>query len=67
MTRTRTLALILAALAVLGAALHPPPSWVILVIIVVALTTAWLWLCRRFPLTAIFVMGFLRGLLGGRR
>jgi hypothetical protein len=27
----------------------------------------WLWLCRRYPLLAWFVFGFLRGLLGGRR
>jgi hypothetical protein len=27
----------------------------------------WLWLCRRHPLVAIAMFGFLRGLLGGRR
>ena len=27
----------------------------------------WFWLCRRHPLIAIAIFGFLRGLLGGRR
>jgi hypothetical protein len=27
---------------------------------------AWLWLCRRYPLAAWFVLGFIRGLFGRR-
>jgi hypothetical protein len=26
----------------------------------------WFWLCRRYPMVAWFILGFLRGLLGGR-
>jgi len=34
---------------------------------IVGLIHAWLWFCRRFPMTACFVFVFLRALLGGRR
>jgi hypothetical protein len=27
----------------------------------------WFWLCRRYPLVAVFLLGFMRGLFGGRR
>jgi hypothetical protein len=26
----------------------------------------WFWLCRRHPMVAVFVLGFVRGLLGRR-
>ena len=31
------------------------------------LLRGWLWLCRRHPLVAWFLLGFLRGLFGRRR
>ena len=36
--------------------------------VVVALFRSWIWLARNYPLTTMFLIGFLRGLLGrGRR
>ena len=66
----RLLAVILFAVAA-GGALYQYPSLTIRLAILfaaaVVLVRAWLWLCRWHPLTAMFVAGFLRALLGGRR
>ena len=61
----RLLAVILFAVA-LGGALYLQPRITILVVGAVVLLRSWLWLCRRHPLIAIFIHGFLSGLLGGR-
>ena len=62
----RLLAVILLAVAAVGALLVPPPKWLVL-LLAAAPRMGWLWLCRRYPLVAIAIFGFLRGLLGGRR
>jgi hypothetical protein len=62
----RALAAILFAVAA-GAALYQYPRLMVLIVAVVLLLRAWLWLCRRHPLVAICIHGFLSGLLGGRR
>ena len=40
---------------------------IVLGAVVFAVGWCWFWLCRRHPLIAIAIFGFLRGLLGGRR
>jgi len=40
---------------------------ILLVAAIVGFVLAWVTFCRRFPMTAIFLFGFLGGLLGGRR
>jgi hypothetical protein len=40
---------------------------VVVVAVVVLFIQGWLWCCRRWPRTMIFVAAFLRGLLGGGR
>ena len=56
----------LLAVAGLAAIRYPPPDWIILIVGVVIAWRAWMWLCRHHPLIAIFIHGFLSGLLGGR-
>ena len=67
MSDHQKLALILTAVAIIAAIVYPPPSWLVWVVAIVITWKAWLWLCRHHPYVAIFVFGFLRGLLGGRR
>jgi hypothetical protein len=49
-----------------NAVINHPPSWVVLVGFVVFLWLGFAWLTRH-ALVAVFILGFLRGLLGGRR
>ena len=41
--------------------------WVILGATVFVVGYAWVWLIRRHPMVAVFILGFLRGLLGSRQ
>ena len=40
---------------------------IFLIAMIYVLGRAWFWLCRRHPLAALFIFGFMQGLLGGRR
>jgi hypothetical protein len=40
---------------------------ILVIAAIVIAINVWLWLCRRYPRTMLFVFWFLRGLLGGRR
>jgi hypothetical protein len=40
---------------------------VLVIAAIVFLLIGWVWFCRRWPMTALVIIGFLRGLLGGRR
>lgn len=37
------------------------------IVVIYVLSRVWFWLCRRHPLVAWFIFGFIQGLLGGRR
>ena len=63
----RMLAVILFTLAAASALFVRPPPWLVVIVAVVIVLRTWLWFCRRHPLIAICIAGFLRGLLGGRR
>ena len=43
------------------------PKWVLLVGGIYLAALGFFWLCRHAPYTAIFISGFLGGLLGGGR
>ena len=57
---------LLFTLALLGAA-WPFRHIIFLIAAGYFLLRAWFWLCRRYPYVALFIFGFLQGLLGGRR
>jgi hypothetical protein len=40
------------------------PDRACFLIAVAAILTVWFWACRRWPLVAVFTLGFFRGLLG---
>jgi hypothetical protein len=42
-------------------------DFILFVVVVAFLWSGFCWLIRRHPLVAIFLVGFLRALLGGRR
>jgi hypothetical protein len=41
--------------------------WIIIAIVIVAIFFGMRWLCRYHPYVAVFLISFLRGLLGSRR
>jgi|SRR6476646_8486663 len=61
------IAALLFTMAIAGAA-RPWRHVIFLICAIYFLIRGWLWLCRRHPLVAWFVFGFVEGLLGsGRR
>ena len=58
-------ALILLATAAVGALLVRPPKWLVILLAAADLWMGWLWLCRRHPLVAIAIFGFLRACSAG--
>ena len=64
---TAQYAALLFTMAIAGAA-WPWRHVIFLICAIYFLIRGWLWLCRRHPLVAWFVFGFVEGLLGsGRR
>ena len=58
-------AIIIALIAAVAYMMHW--QWIMLGSSLVLAWIGWLWLIQRHPFVAIFIIGFLRGLLGGRR